>query len=80
MPRDFTLHDLVLQINGQPKTFAGDPLPATLEDILQQLNLKTDRVAVEHNGAIVSRAKWAETPVVAGDRIEIVHFVGGGVE
>jgi thiamine biosynthesis protein ThiS len=33
---------------------------------------------VEHNGEIVSRSKWAEASVNDGDRLEIVHFVGGG--
>ncbi len=70
--------ELILQINGQPRSFPGEPLPATLSDILEQLNLKADRVAVERNGAIVPRTKWAETPVASGDRLEIVHFVGGG--
>jgi sulfur carrier protein len=40
--------------------------------------LKGDRIAVEHNGQIVQRANWAETPVSSGDRLEVVHFVGGG--
>jgi len=64
-----------LTINGQPRTFA--PL-ATLEDLLTHLGLKQDRVAVEHNGQIVSRNAWSSTPLADGDRLEIVHFVGGG--
>jgi thiamine biosynthesis protein ThiS len=36
-------------------------------------------VAVEHNGEIVPRASWPETVLEAGDRLEVVHFVGGGV-
>ena len=71
-------HALTLQINGQPRNFDSDPLPTTLAEILEQLNLKPDRIAVERNGAIVARAAWAGTPVAAGDRLEIVHFVGGG--
>jgi thiamine biosynthesis protein ThiS len=35
-------------------------------------------VAVEHNGEIVPRTVWAETTLNAGDRLEVVHFVGGG--
>jgi thiamine biosynthesis protein ThiS len=35
-------------------------------------------VAVEHNGEIVPRTVWAETRLNAGDRLELVHFVGGG--
>lgn len=64
-----------LTINGQPREFAA---LATLEDLLATLGLKQDRVAVEHNGAIVSRNAWSSTPLAEGDRLEIVHFVGGG--
>jgi sulfur carrier protein len=42
------------------------------------MDLKGDRIAVEHNGQIVQRARWADTPVSSGDRLEVVHFVGGG--
>ena len=69
---------MTLQINGQSRSFSEEPLPATLEDVLEHLKLKADRVAVERNEEIVSRAKWAETAVADGDRLEIVHFVGGG--
>jgi sulfur carrier protein len=40
--------------------------------------MKPDRVAVELNRAIVPHEKWAETSLSEGDRLEIVHFVGGG--
>ena len=42
------------------------------------LGLKSDRIAVELNGEIVPRSTWNETGISTGDRIEIVHFVGGG--
>lgn len=42
------------------------------------MELKADRVAVEHNGVIAPRTTWAQVQVDAGDRLEIVHFVGGG--
>jgi len=66
-------------INGQPREFADLAASATVADLVAALDLKGDRVAIEHNGSIVSRAEWAETAVQAGDRFEIVHFVGGGV-
>ncbi len=47
-------------------------------DLITDLGLKGDRVAVEHNGNIVPRAEWANTSLEDGDRLEIVHFVGGG--
>jgi sulfur carrier protein len=65
-------------INGQPRTFPGLAPGATLQDLLTALGLKSDRVAVEHNGAIVSRPAWPSTSIVEGDKFEIVHFVGGG--
>ncbi|HEX3662277.1 MAG TPA: sulfur carrier protein ThiS [Acidobacteriaceae bacterium] len=67
-----------LVINGQPRSFPALASGATVLDLLSALGLKQDRVAVEHNGAIVSRPAWPTTPVTGGDRFEIVHFVGGG--
>ena len=61
-------------INGQEQTFA----PTTLALLIEQLGMKQDRVAVELNRYIVPRAKWGETNLAEGDRLEIVHFVGGG--
>jgi sulfur carrier protein len=65
-------------INGQPRTFPGLAPGATLQDLLTALGLKPDRIAVEHNGSIVSRPAWPSTSIVEGDKFEIVHFVGGG--
>ena len=64
-----------LLVNGEPKTCAE---PASLTQFIQQLGMKGDRVAVELNREIVPRAQWSETQLHDGDRLEIVHFVGGG--
>jgi len=40
--------------------------------------MKSDRVAVELNREIVPRDRWGDTSLKEGDRLEIVHFVGGG--
>ncbi len=64
-----------LQINGEPSDFSG---PISLSQLIQQLGMKPDRVAVELNRKIVSRDRWDETNLSEGDRLEIVHFVGGG--
>jgi sulfur carrier protein len=69
---------LVLVINGQSRAFADLAAAPTLAEVIVAMELKGDRIAVEHNGGIVQRALWAETPVAPGDRLEIVHFVGGG--
>ena len=64
-----------LFINGDQKSFADS---LALAQLIEQLGIKGDRVAVELNREIVSRLQWAETNLSDGDRLEIVHFVGGG--
>ncbi len=64
-----------LHINGQAREF---PNGLTVAALVQQLAMKTDRVAVELNLEIVPRASWESTLLKDGDRLEIVHFVGGG--
>jgi thiamine biosynthesis protein ThiS len=65
-------------LNGQSRDFPQLAPGANLQDLIADLNLKGDRVAVEHNGAIVPRIEWANTGLREGDRLEVVHFVGGG--
>jgi thiamine biosynthesis protein ThiS len=67
-----------LTINGQAREIELALAPC-VSDLLETLALKGDRVAVEHNGLIVTRAEWAAAKVNEGDKFEIVHFVGGGV-
>jgi sulfur carrier protein len=69
---------LSIQLNGQPHLFKELTSPTPLVRVIDSLGLKADRIALEHNGEIVSRATWAEATVATGDRLEIVHFVGGG--
>ena len=71
---------MTLIINGQPREFSELGAEATVRDLLAALGLKQDRIAVEHNGSIVSRPIWPTTPVADGDKFEIVHFVGGGAK
>jgi sulfur carrier protein len=70
---------LTLILNGQSRAFETLTQPASLEAVIGELGLKGDRVAVEHNGTIVPRSGWAEATLNGGDRLEVVHFVGGGV-
>jgi sulfur carrier protein len=65
-------------LNGQNKEFAELTQPVLLHQLIAELQLKGDRIAVERNGGIVERSRWHETQVSEGDRLEIVHFVGGG--
>jgi sulfur carrier protein len=69
---------LTLVLNGQTRTFATLSQPSSLDLLIAELALKGDRVAVEHNGEIVPRAAWSQTTLTEGDRLEVVHFVGGG--
>jgi sulfur carrier protein len=62
-------------INGEERSV---PDVATLAALIEHLAMKADRVAVELNREIVQRGKWSETPLREGDKLEIVHFVGGG--
>ena len=65
-----------LTINGTTRTF---PHPIrTVAELVRELALEGKRIAVERNGEIVPRSRYAETPVAAGDSLEIVGAVGGG--
>ena len=65
---------MILTINGEQK----DVSAATLADLVEQLGMKADRVAIELNRDIIPRDRWPSTPLSDGDKLEIVHFVGGG--
>jgi len=69
---------LRVMINGQERRFADLTEPAGLDALVEALGLKADRVAVELNGEIAPRAQWSERAVKSGDKVEVVHFVGGG--
>ena len=70
---------MILHINGEPRTFAETGSGGlTLAALIESLNMKFDRVAVELNRDIVPRDGWTQTLLKDGDRLEIVHFVGGG--
>ncbi len=49
-----------------------------LAKLVEHLSLPSKRIAVELNGSVVRRVDWSETPINDGDKIEVVHFVGGG--
>jgi sulfur carrier protein len=62
-------------VNGEPMEL---PDGLTVAALLQRLGLRTERVAVERNGAVVKKARHGEEPLAPGDVLEIVTFVGGG--
>jgi sulfur carrier protein len=61
-------------VNGQPHRLAG----TTVADLLEQLDLAGRRIALEVNEAIVPRSQYSAHRLSAGDRVEIVHAIGGG--
>ena len=65
--------DIVL--NGEPRSLAS---VTTVLDLLQAEGLADRRVAVEVNGEIVPRGRHPDHALRAGDRVEIVHALGGG--
>jgi thiamine biosynthesis protein ThiS len=66
---------VTIQLNGDSHDL---PAPLTVQALLDRLAIDGRTVAVERNGLVVRRARYAETTVEAGDTIEIVRFVGGG--
>jgi thiamine biosynthesis protein ThiS len=65
-----------ISLNGEPTTIAGQ---STLEDLVAGLKLVPQRIAIELNREVVKRVLWEKTPLEDGDKVEIVHFVGGGL-
>ena len=63
-----------LIINGTEQQIAA----GNLAELVEALGMKGDRVAIELNREIVSRAQWSGASLKDGDKLEIVHFVGGG--
>jgi len=66
---------MTLTVNGKPQEVADG---STVADLLRVLGLPPERVAVERNREIVPRATFGQAQLAAGDRLEIVTFVGGG--
>ena len=64
-----------VQINGEVKSL---PENSSLADLVHQLSLPPARIAIELNQQVIRRDAWAATALKENDRIEIVHFVGGG--
>jgi thiamine biosynthesis protein ThiS len=67
--------DIHIHVNGQAKPWRCN---ATVADLLQELDIRTDRVAVELNLEILDRAMFPQRRLQDGDRVEILSFIGGG--
>jgi thiamine biosynthesis protein ThiS len=66
---------MTIIINGDIKEIPND---STLDDMLNFFSLPSKRVAVELNKTVVPRREWGTTTIAESDKIEVIHFVGGG--
>ena len=66
---------MTLTINGERRSYHG---PTDVAGLVASLGLNPAKVAIERNLEIVPRSAYGRTPLAEGDRIEIVHFIGGG--
>jgi len=67
---------LFIEINGERRDL---PQSSTLKELVEHLKLAPERLAIELNRQVVHRADWQNIALNEGDRVEIVHFVGGGM-
>lgn len=63
-------------LNGVPKDVPANP---TVDELIRELGLKPERLAIEVNHRIVRRADWSSMTIAENDKVEVVHFVGGGL-
>jgi thiamine biosynthesis protein ThiS len=66
---------LQIRLNGEAKEVDEG---TTLQSLVEQLSLAPERLAVELNREVIRRAEWHAVALAEDDRVEIVHFVGGG--
>jgi thiamine biosynthesis protein ThiS len=66
---------VTIQVNGEPREV---PKGLNVTQLLAHLGLTANRLAIERNLELLPRGQWATTVVSGGDRLEIVHLVGGG--
>ena len=64
-----------IQLNGNPYEINTE---TNLNQLLHKLKIKKTKVAIEVNGAIVEKNKYPKVILNKGDKVEIVHFIGGG--
>ena len=64
-----------IQLNGKKITIKSK---STIMDLLIKYNLDNKKIAIEHNGTIIPKFKYKKKHLKNNDRLEIVHFIGGG--
>lgn len=68
---------MLIQLNGEAREVKEN---ISLPELVASLSLKPEQVAIELNHMVVRRAQWESTLLHEADKVEIVHFVGGGCE
>jgi len=63
-----------IQLNGEPRSVRA----RTLADLVTELGLEKRMIAIEKNFEVVPKSQYDATPLQTGDRIELVHMIGGG--
>jgi len=63
-----------IQLNGEPREVAA----TTLAELVSELGLERRMIAIERNLEVVPKSQYADTRLQSGDRIELVHMIGGG--
>ena len=67
---------MLIQVNGEPREVKEN---ISLPELIAGLGLKVEQVAIEINQRVVRRAQWESTMLREADKVEIVHFIGGGL-
>lgn len=75
IPRSEVGETVRIQVNGEAREVEEN---ISLPKLVASLDLKAEQVAIELNQNVVRRAQWASTMLQTDDKVEIVHFVGGG--
>jgi sulfur carrier protein len=68
-------HGFSIELNGETYSIGDDP---RLLALVEKLNLRRGRIAIELNHSVIPKAEWAGISLKQGDKVEIVNFVGGG--
>lgn len=67
--------EIQIRLNGEKRSV---PIDLDLDRLLEHFSLPKQRIAIELNDSVVRRIDWPQTIVNDADKIEVVHFVGGG--
>ena len=67
-----------LTVNGVPRQFAPEAMPATLAELLDELGVASATVVAEVDGVIVPRERFEATPLTDGQTVELIKLMGGG--